>query len=136
VVAQDPECNKDMAANAIAHGVPWGVIESFGNQTKPTDMLWFGAEHAECWGLMKWSAEDTSNDGLACWQWTRLTAERRKPAEVTAENAGHTLCRMNAPTSLIHVSTGRDGQGFSDAYRKACERIAADPKTPKYAAIE
>jgi hypothetical protein len=64
--AQAPECNKDMAANALAHGVPWGVIESFGNQTKPSSMMWFGAEEAECWGLMKWSAEDTSNNGLAC----------------------------------------------------------------------
>jgi hypothetical protein len=39
-------------------------------------------------------------------------------------------------TSRIYVSTGLDGQGFSDAYRRACERIAADPKTPKYAAID
>ena len=59
-----PECNKAMAANATAHGVPWGVIEGFGNYTKPSSMLWLGAEDAECWGLMKWSAEDTSNDGL------------------------------------------------------------------------
>ena len=43
---------------------------------------------------------------------------------------------MNAGTSRTYVSTGRDGQGFSDAYRRACERIAADPKTPKYAAID
>jgi predicted RecB family nuclease len=34
----------------------------------------------------------------------------------------------------IYVPTGRDGQGFSDAYRRACKRVAADPKTPKYAA--
>ena len=27
------------------------------------------------------------------------------------------------------------GQGFSGAYRRACEGIAADPTTPKYAAI-
>lgn len=40
-------------------------------------------------------------------------------------------CRMNAGTSRIHVSTGRAGQGFSDTYRRACERIVADPKTPK-----
>jgi hypothetical protein len=43
---------------------------------------------------------------------------------------------MNAGSSRTYVSTGRDGQGFSDAYRRACERIAADPKTPKYAAID
>jgi hypothetical protein len=131
-----PECNADMAANAIAHGVPWSVIESFANQTKPSSMLWFGAEDAECWGLMKWSAEDSSNSGLACWQLTRFTVEKLKPAEVTAENAGDILCRMNAATSRIHVSTGRRGQGFSDAYRRACKRIAADPNTPKYAAID
>jgi hypothetical protein len=43
---------------------------------------------------------------------------------------------MNAPTSLVHISTGDEEQGFSAAYRKACERIASDPKTPKYAAID
>jgi hypothetical protein len=131
-----PECNKDMAANALAHGVPWSVIESFANQTKPSSMLWLGAEDAECWGLMKWSAEDTSHFGLACHEGARLTFEKRKPAEVTAENASDTLCRMNAFTSSIYVSTGRREQGFSDVYRRACKRIAADPSTPKYAAID
>lgn len=131
-----PECNKAMAANATAHGVPWGVIEGFGDYTKPSGMLWLGAEDAECWGLMKWSAEDTSNDGLACYLWSSLTNEKRKPTEVTAKNANDILCRMNAGTSRMHVSTGRDGQGFSETYRRACERIAADPKTPKYAAID
>lgn len=133
---QAPECNKAMAANATAHGVPWGVIEAFGSDTKPSSMLWLGAEDAECWGLMKWNAEKTSNNGLACWQWSMWTSDKRKPAEVTAKNANDVLCRMNAGTSRIYVSTGRDGQGFSDAYRKACERIATDPKTPKYAAVD
>ena len=85
---------------------------------------------------MKWSAEDSSNSGLACWQWAMWTTSKRKPAEVTAKNANDILCRMNAGTSRIHLSTGREGQGFSDAYRRACERIAADPQTPKYAAID
>jgi hypothetical protein len=131
-----PECNKAMAANATAHGVPWGVIEGFGKYTKPSSMLWLGAEDAECWGLMKWSAEDTSNNGLACYQWSIWTTDERKPDDVTAENADDVLCRMNAGTSRTYVSTGREGQGFSDVYRRACERIAADPKTPKYAAID
>jgi hypothetical protein len=43
---------------------------------------------------------------------------------------------MNAGSSPIYIATGRAGQGFSDAYRRACEHIAADPKTPKYAAID
>jgi hypothetical protein len=133
---QFPECNKAMAANATAHGVPWGVIEGFGNETKPSDMMWLGAEDAECWGLMKWSAKDISNNGLACWQWGMFANDKRKPAEVTAENADDVLCRMNASTSRIYVSTGGDGQGFSDTYRRACERIAADPKTPKYADVD
>jgi hypothetical protein len=85
---------------------------------------------------MKWSAEDTSSNGLACWEWSTRTTDKRKPDEVTAKNADDVLCRMNALTSRIYVTTGRAGQGFSDAYRKACERIAADPKTPKYAAID
>jgi hypothetical protein len=131
-----PECNKAMAANATAHGVPWGVIESFGKQTKPSSMMWLGAEDAECWGLMKWSAADESHFGFACMQQGLLTYNKRKPAEVTANNANDVLCRLNAFTSRIYVSTGRNGQGFSDAYRRACERIAADPKTPKYAAID
>jgi hypothetical protein len=131
-----PECNKEMAANATAHGVPWGVIEGFANETKPSDVMWFGAEDAECWGFMRWSAEDESHAGIACFLWTMFEHDKRKPAEVTNENADDIPCRMNAGTSRIYVPTGRDEQGFSDAYRRACERVAADPKTPKYAAID
>jgi hypothetical protein len=132
----DPECNKEMAANALAHGVPWGNIEGFGNETKPFSMLWFGVEDAECWGLMKWSAEDSSNSGLGCFLRATAPITKTAPAEVTAQNADDVLCRMNAGFSRTYVSTGRKRQGFSDAYRRACERIAADPKTPKYAAID
>lgn len=130
------ECNKAMAANAAAHGVPWVVIEGFGKYTIPSGMLWLGAEDAECWGLMKWSVEDTSNSGLACWRQTALRMGNRKPDEVSAQNADDVLCRINAFTSRIYVSADREGQGFSEAYRRACERIAADPKTAKYAAID
>jgi hypothetical protein len=133
---QAPECNETMARNACAHGVPWGVIEGFGNYTKPSSMLWLGAEDAECWGLMRWNSGDTSNLGIACYQWATLTNNNGRPAEVTANNADDMLCRMNAGTSRTYVSTGRDGQGFSDAYRRVCERIAANPETPKYAAID
>jgi hypothetical protein len=48
-----PECNKAMAANATAHGVPWGVIEGFGNYTQPSSMMWLWAEDPECWGARK-----------------------------------------------------------------------------------
>jgi hypothetical protein len=133
---QAPECNEAMAANATAHGVPWGVIEGFGKYTKPSSMMWLGAEDAECWGLMRWNSDDTAHNGLACYQWATLTSDKRSPAEVTATNADDLLCRMNAGTSRIYVPTGRKERGFSDVYRRACERIAADPKTPKYAAID
>ena len=129
---QAPECNEAMARNATGHGVPWGVIEGFGKYTKPSDMLWLGAEDAECWGLMRWNSSDTSHYGIACYKW----ALKERPAEVTAEHADDVLCRMNARFSRPYVSTGSEKQGFSDAYRRACERIAADPKTPKYAAID
>lgn len=129
------ECNRAMAANAVAHGVPWGVIEGFGKYTKPSSMLWLGAEDAECWGLMKWNAEDTSNNGIDCYKWaSRIPADDVNPA--TAKDADYVACRANASTSRTYASTGREGQGLSDAYRRACERIAADPKTPKYAAID
>jgi len=131
-----PECNAEMAENATAHGVPWGVIGSFGDYTKPSSMLWFGAEDAECWGLMKWNSQDESNSGFACFQWALFTSQNRTPHEVTAENANDLLCRMNAGTSRTYVSTGLRGQGFSDVYRSACERVAADPQTPKYAAVD
>jgi hypothetical protein len=129
------ECNKAMAANATAHGVPWGVIEGFGNYTKPSSMLWLGAEDAECWGLMKWNAEDTSNNGIDCYKW----ASRIPSADVTAasvKDADYVACRANAGTSRTYISTGHNGQGFSDVYRKACERIATDHGTPKYAAVD
>ena len=131
-----PECNTLMAANATAHGVPWGVIEGFDNNTKPSDMQWIGAESAECWGLMKWNAADTSNDGIACFKWSILTTSKGKPPPVTAKAANHVLCRLNAQTSSIYVPSGNAQQGFSDTYRRACERIVADPKTPKYAAVD
>ena len=99
--------------------------------TRPS-MLWLGAEDAECWGLMRWNSSDDSHSGIACFKWSI----NQGPAEVTAKNADDVLCRMNAATSRAYVSTGRGGQGFSDAYRRACERIAIDPKTPKYAAID
>jgi hypothetical protein len=131
-----PECNEAMAANAVAHGVPWGVIEGFSKYTSPSNMTWLGAEDAECFGLIKWSFGDTSNTGMACFLWSLLTDEKRIPQEVTAKNADDILCRMNAGTSRIYIPTGRVGQGFSNTYRRACERIAADPKSPKYAAID
>jgi hypothetical protein len=127
------ECNAVMAANAMAHGVPWGVIEGFGNHTRPSGMLWLGAEDAECWGLMRWNSGDTSNLGIGCYRWA---VDKRRPDEVAVKNADFELCRMNAGSSRTHVSAGNDAQGFSDAYRRACERVAADPKTPKYAAID
>lgn len=109
------ECNKEMAANATAHGVPWGVIEGFGDYTNPTNMVWLGAEDAECWSSIKWSPKDSSNMGLACWMWSNLKTDKRKPAAVTAKNANDVLCRMNAGTSRIYVSTGSSNQGFSDS---------------------
>jgi hypothetical protein len=130
------ECNEAMAANATAHGVPWGVIEGFGKYTTPSNMSWLGAEDAECFGLMKWSVGDTSSTGMPCFLYSLFRNERRIPEDVTAKNADDILCRMNAGTSRIFISTGRVRQGFSDAYRKACERIATDPKSPKYAAID
>src|SRR5579872_212551 len=129
------ECNKAMAANAMAHGVPWGVIEGFGKYTKPSSMMWLGAEDSECWGLMKWGVQDTSNNGVDCYKWaSHIPADEPTPA--SAKDVDYVACRANAATSRTYVSTGRNGQGRSDTYRTACERIAADPKTPKYAAID
>jgi hypothetical protein len=130
-----PECNKEMATNALAHGVPWGTIEGFGNGTKPSDMLWLSGEDAECWGLMKWSATDKL-PGLACFTAMASGVVHQPPADVTAKNATDVSCRLNAPFSRIYVPNGNKGQGYSDSYRKICERIVLDPKTPPYAAID
>ena len=134
--SQAEECNERMAANATAHGVPWGVIQGFGSATRPSDMLWFSAEESECWGLIKWSAADRSNDGIACFKMNLLSMKKAAPEAVTPANANDVLCRLNAPTSRIFVSNGKQDQGFTDSYRAACERVAADPKIPKYAAID
>ncbi|MGX4774017.1 hypothetical protein ACWAUC_29930 [Bradyrhizobium guangdongense] len=133
--AQAPECNKAMAANATAHGVPWGVIEGFGNYTKPTSMMWLGAEDAECWGLMKWSPQDTSNDGVDCFKWASHIATP-DITSANAKSADYIACRANAGTSRTFLSNRIEGQGFSDAYRAACKRVVTDPKTPKYAAVD
>jgi hypothetical protein len=60
-------------------------------------------------------------------------------ADVTGTNAkgaDYVACRANAGSSRTYLSTGREGQGFSAACRTACKRVASDPKTPKYAAID
>jgi hypothetical protein len=124
-----------MAANANAHGVPWGVIEGYGNQTEPSSMLWLNAEDAECWGLMKWRPDDISNTGIDCYRWGKQLGAQ----EVTAfdpDDPDFVACRANAGTSRTYAASGDEEQGFSETYRKACERIAADPRTPKYAAID
>lgn len=131
-----PECNEAMAANATAHGVPWSVIEGFADSTPPASMLWLDAEDAECWGLMKWNAGDGADSGIACFKYSLFTNQKRVPDEVTAKNANDIICRMNAGTSRIYISTGRTGQGFSDTYRNACERVAKDSKSPKYAVVD
>lgn len=96
-------------------------------------MMWLGAEDAECWGLMKWSATDNSNIGIDCFRWGNSMPAQ----EVTAASAADFVaCRANAGTSRTYFSTGRKGQGFSEEYRKVCERIASDRRTPKYAAID
>ncbi len=133
--AQSAECNDAMAANANRHGVPWAVIAGFGKYTKPAKMLWVDAEDAECWGFMKWSAGDPSSMGRDCF----AHAMNERTPDVTAKNAkraDYIACRAHAGTSRTHISSGRKGQGFSEAYRTACKRIAADPNTPKYAAID
>jgi hypothetical protein len=129
------ECNRNVGANATAHGVPWDIIEGIGNYLEPTKIYWLWAEDAECWGLMKWNASDTSNNG-ECREWRTSKLEKRKPDDFSAENANYALCRMNSKTSRTYVSSGRGEQGYTDAYRSACERVSADPKTPRYAAID
>jgi hypothetical protein len=134
--SQAEECNEKMAANAVSHGVPWGVIQGFGSDTKPSDMLWLSAEDAECWGLMKWNVADSSNDGIACFKMTLLSMNKELPEAVGMNRASAVSCRLNAPTSRIFVRNGRQDQGFSAIFRSECERVAVDPKTPKYAAID
>jgi hypothetical protein len=135
VVIPDPECNAKMAANAIAHGVPWGVVKGFSDEVKPSSIMWLSGEDAECWGFMKWSDADDSH-GIACFMAGVSRANHRPPLDVTAQNANDVTCRLNAGFSRIYVPNGNKQQGFSDPYRKACERVAVDPKTPPYAAID
>jgi hypothetical protein len=85
-----------MARNATAQGVPWGVIEGFGTYTKPSSMLYLGAEDAECWDLMRWNGSDT---GIACFKWS--ISER--PAQVTAKNASDVLCASSEGRYLRNV---------------------------------
>jgi hypothetical protein len=121
VVIPDPECNAKMAANAIAHGVPWGVVKGFSNEVRPSSIMWLSGEDAESWGFMKWSDADNSH-GIACLiEVSKVT--RRPPLDVTAKNANDVTCRLNAGFSRIYEPNGNKQQGFSDAYRKACERV-------------
>lgn len=99
-------------------------------------MMWLGAEDSECWGLMRLNRASTSPNGIECFLHAVADGAKVRAPEFTAGDDGVVACRTNAVTSRTYVSTGRSGQGFSDTYRRACERVAADPNTPRYAAID
>lgn len=49
-----PECNDEVAHNALAHGVAYGSVAAFMTQVSPRDVLWLDARDADCWGLSRW----------------------------------------------------------------------------------
>jgi hypothetical protein len=76
-----------------------------------------------------------SNTGIDCYRWGKHLGAQ----EVTAfdpADPDYVACRANAGTSRTYAPSGDDEQGFTETYRTVCERIMADPRTPKYAAID
>lgn len=47
-------CNEKIAANALAHGVEYGTVMAPTQYAGPTQMIWFSAQDADCWGLTRW----------------------------------------------------------------------------------
>jgi hypothetical protein len=50
-------CNEQIAENAFKHGIPHGSVMAFMVQRGPSDMAWFSASGADCWGFTLWPSE-------------------------------------------------------------------------------
>jgi len=87
-------------------------------------MMWLSGEDAECWGLMKWSAEDTSNDGIACFMAGVSRTTHRPPNESRPKRK---RCAVPDERWLLAdlCLNGSKGQGFSErtqGLRARCDR--------------
>lgn len=56
----DEQCNKEIAAHAVAHGVSQGSILAFVTYTSPDEILWFTREDADGWGITRYPGEEAS----------------------------------------------------------------------------
>jgi hypothetical protein len=56
----DQQCNDEIAAHAVDHGVSHGSIAAFVTYTPPSEVIWFSREDVDGWGLSRYPGEDGS----------------------------------------------------------------------------
>jgi hypothetical protein len=56
----DQDCNEEIAAHAVEHGVSHGSIAAFVTYTPPTEIIWFSREDIDGWGLSRYPGEAES----------------------------------------------------------------------------
>jgi hypothetical protein len=72
-------CNEAMAQHALRHGTATRAIANFAGIAGPSDMIWLGADDAECWGLVK-STDNQPRDDCAL-QVIRRAFQAARPAD-------------------------------------------------------
>jgi hypothetical protein len=51
---KSPLCNEIIAQNALEHGTDYGSVMAFMEFTGPSEMIWFSAKDADCYGFTLW----------------------------------------------------------------------------------
>jgi hypothetical protein len=51
---KSPLCNEIIAQNALEHGTDYGSVMAFMEFTGPSEMIWFNAKDADCYGFTLW----------------------------------------------------------------------------------
>lgn len=58
-----PLCNERIKKHALKNGVPWGIVAASTKYKSATQMNWFNADEAECWGFTRYPLEVKNKNG-------------------------------------------------------------------------
>jgi hypothetical protein len=60
-----PECNDQVAQNAVGHGTAYGAVAAAMRYTDPDQVIWYDSWEADCWGLNRWPPDLKTQPAVA-----------------------------------------------------------------------
>jgi hypothetical protein len=60
-----PECNHEIALNAVAHGTAYGAVMGPMRSTSSDQAVWLSSKDADCWGLSRWPPDIRAQSAVA-----------------------------------------------------------------------